>query len=128
MRFLLSHTDYGKSGVAQSDRAKRIGFVLKTKSKTEMLQSQPAHDPNSAVPVQTRRPSRFMAEKILKRKAQRTAPAKLIYEAAVGSCHYCGRPTDCTDGIVPVCPVCDVLSSEDMERLLQQGSKLLNCV
>lgn len=102
--------------------------MLKTKSKTEMLHSQPAHDPNSAEPIETRRPSRFIVEGILKPKVQRIESSKLIYEAAVRSCHYCGQPTDRTDGIVSVCPTCDVLSSEDMKRLLRQGDKLLNCV
>lgn len=40
-------------------------------------------------------------------------------------CHYCGQPTEETDGIVPVCHACDALSPKDLDqlprrRLLQQ--------
>jgi hypothetical protein len=33
------------------------------------------------------------------------------------NCHYCGQTTDLTDGIVPVCRICDTLSAEDLDRV-----------
>ena len=91
-----------------------------------MFQSQPAHDPKSIAPIQNEGVRVRLVGELLMPKLQRIDTFKFNYEAAVRNCHYCGQPTNCTDGIVPVCPTCDVLSAKDMARLLQQGQALLN--
>jgi hypothetical protein len=41
------------------------------------------------------------------------------------ACHYCRQTTDRTDGIVPVCRICDILSAEDLDRRCVASSELL---